>query len=215
LRLGTIYQTTVKPSSGHTVRISGDIKAIASKSGRKRTVRGVLAPILDEFAVTFSVKHGFDSATSINNVANQTHDRDRPLIALYVGDWDPSGLWMSERDLPERLMEYGANVDLQRIALTDDDVTFGDLPSFPADTKTKDPRHRWFVEKYGTECWELDALPPPDLRARVRDAILQYIDRAAWDHCKKVETAELENLKAFDWKGLFSDQSQNTDGVGP
>jgi hypothetical protein len=75
----------------------------------KGTVRGVLAPVLNEFAVTFSVKHGFDSATSINGIADATCDLDRPLIALYIGDWDPSGLCMSERDLPERLHRYGAN----------------------------------------------------------------------------------------------------------
>lgn len=52
----------------------------------KGTIRGVLAPVLDEFAVTFSVKHGFDSATSINNVAVETGGNERPLIVLYVGD---------------------------------------------------------------------------------------------------------------------------------
>src|ERR1700731_4637044 len=83
----------------------------------KGTVRGVLAPVLDEFAVTFSVKHGFDSATSVNGVACQTADNERPLIIFYVGDWDPSGLCMSERDLPQRLARYGAYVDLRRIAL--------------------------------------------------------------------------------------------------
>ena len=30
----------------------------------KGTVRGILAPVLEEFGVTFAVKHGFDSATS-------------------------------------------------------------------------------------------------------------------------------------------------------
>ena len=178
----------------------------------KGTVRGVLAPVLDELAVTFSVKHGFDSATSINGVANVTCDLDRPLIALYIGDWDPSGLCMSERDLPRRLAQYGASVDLRRIALTQDDVNYGDLPSFPADMKTKDPRHRWFVENYGRACWELDALPPPDLRQRVRTAIMDYIDVDAWDHCARVEAAERESLRRFKWDRVFSDQSQNTGG---
>jgi hypothetical protein len=54
----------------------------------KGTVRGVLAPVLDDFAVTVSVKHGFDSATSVNGVACQTADKERPLIVFYVGDWD-------------------------------------------------------------------------------------------------------------------------------
>jgi hypothetical protein len=176
----------------------------------KGTVRGVLAPVLDEFAVTFSVKHGFDSATSINNIAIETSDNARPLIVLYVGDWDPSGLCMSERDLPRRLSQYGASVDLQRIALTFHDVNYGDLPSFSADTKTKDPRYRWFVENYGSQCWELDALPPPVLRERVRQAILSHIDIETWEHCARIEAAERESLRSFKWNRAFSDWSENS-----
>jgi hypothetical protein len=177
----------------------------------KGTVRGVLAPVLKEFAVTFSVKHGFDSA-SVNAVAEQTAGNARPLVALYIGDWDPSGLCMSEMDLPKRLVQYGARVDLKRIALTFNDVHHGDLPSFAADTKSKDTRHQWFVKNYGDQCWELDALPPPVLRERVRDAILSYIDVQAWNHCARIETAERESLRSFQWKKVFSDQSQNTGG---
>ena len=34
------------------------------------------------------------------------------LIVLYVGDFDPSGMFMSEEDLPTRLAEYdGDHVD--------------------------------------------------------------------------------------------------------
>src|SRR5215472_13724990 len=110
----------------------------ASSFGAKREpLRGVLAPVLQEFAITFCVKHGFDSATSINDVATATAGEDRPLIAFYVGDWDPSGLCMSEIDLPRRLERYGAKVSLRRIALTEDDVTHGDLPSFLAESKRK------------------------------------------------------------------------------
>src|SRR5215470_8587754 len=64
----------------------------------KGTVRGVLAPVLDRYAVGFRVMHGFSSATSVYDVA--CGDDSRPLIVLYVGDYDPSGLYMSEKDLP-------------------------------------------------------------------------------------------------------------------
>jgi hypothetical protein len=43
----------------------------------KGTVRGILASVFDEFAVTFQVKHGFDSVTSIHMTAEDTEDRDR------------------------------------------------------------------------------------------------------------------------------------------
>ena len=67
----------------------------------KDTVRGVLAPVLDEYAVGFRVLHGFSGATTIHEVAGD--DDRRPLVALYVGDFDPSGMFMSEMDLPARI----------------------------------------------------------------------------------------------------------------
>jgi hypothetical protein len=55
----------------------------------KGTVRGVLQPVLDQYAVGFRVMHGFSSATAVYDVAQD--DDGRELIALYVGDLDPSG----------------------------------------------------------------------------------------------------------------------------
>jgi hypothetical protein len=73
--------------------------------------------VLDKYGVGFRVNHGFASATAVNDVAT-IYDDARPLTALYVGDWDPSGLHMSEVDLPERLAKYGGvHVQVKRIAL--------------------------------------------------------------------------------------------------
>jgi len=44
------------------------------------------------------VMHGFSSATTIYDVSQD--DDGRKLVAFYVGDFDPSGLYMSEEDLP-------------------------------------------------------------------------------------------------------------------
>jgi hypothetical protein len=112
----------------------------------KGTIRGVLQPTLDKFGVGFRVMHGFGSATEIYNVAQ---DGDgRPLVVLYVGDWDPSGLCMSEHDLPARLEKYdGEHVTLERVALVRSQLA--GLPSFPAADKKKDPRYNWFVTNFG------------------------------------------------------------------
>ena len=159
----------------------------------KGTVRGTLAPVLKEYGVTFRVMHGFTSATSIFNVASDSVSTDKPLTAFYVGDWDPSGLYMSEVDLPERMSRYGGEANIIRVALTSEDTT-GDLPGFDADSKRKDPRYRWFVSRYGIRCWELDALPPPELRERVADAIRDLIDFDAWGHAIEVERVEVESM---------------------
>jgi hypothetical protein len=158
----------------------------------KGTVRGVLAPVLDEYAVGFNVMHGFSSATSIYDAAQS--ENDRPLVVLYVGDWDPSGLCMSERDLPDRLARYGGDhITLKRIALTKDQLP--GLPSFPAIDKKDDKRFGWFVKNFGSRCWELDALDPNNLRARVEQEILALIEPVAWQRCSIVNAAEQESLR--------------------
>ena len=166
----------------------------------KGTIRGVLKPVLDKYAVGFRVMHGFTSATAVNDVAEDSDGRD--LIVLYVGDFDPSGLFMSECDLPQRLAQYGgAHVKLARIALRQEQA--GGLPSFSASDKRKDPRYRWFVERYGERCWEIDAMDPRDLRECTELAIRELIEPTAWARCEVVNAAELESLQTIltNWKG--------------
>ena len=160
----------------------------------KGTVRGVLQPILDKYAVGFRVMHGFSGATTIHDVAEDDDGRD--LIVLYVGDYDPSGLYMSEHDLPDRLDKYdGDHVTLKRIALTREQTD--GLPPFPASDKRKDPRHKWFVRHFGDRCWELDALDPNDLRTLVEEAIKSEIEPIAWARCDLVNRAEQESLQTI------------------
>jgi hypothetical protein len=160
----------------------------------KGTIRGVLRPVLDEFGVGFRPVHGFCSATRVHDVA--IDDDGRELIVLYVGDWDPSGLYMSEQDLPARLQRYdGDHVVLKRIALVRDQLA--GLPGFPASDKRKDTRYGWFTRHYGHQCWELDALDPNVLRDCVRDAIEAEIEPGAWERCKVVEEAEQDSLQTF------------------
>lgn len=166
----------------------------------KGTVRGTIAPVLDELGVTFRVMHGFASATAINTIADESIEDTRPFVALYVGDFDPSGMFMSEVDLPERMDRYGGQVTIERIALLPDDL--GGLPHFDVDSKRGDARYAWFRRRYGGRCWELDAMSPNLLRERVRESILDYIEQDAWDRAIEVEAAETESMHQFhaEWK---------------
>ncbi len=172
----------------------------------KGTVRGTLDPILTEYGLPFRVMHGYSSATTIYDVATQTQIIDKPLIVLYVGDWDPSGLNMSEKDIPERFDRYHSEATIKRMALTEYDVVHRSLPSFEAASKAKDTRHKWFVEHYGHQCWELDALPPNLLRKAVEEAIYDHLAPAAWEHAKRIEQAEVESIQDLvgEWKSSIS-----------
>jgi hypothetical protein len=56
----------------------------------KGTVRGVLAPVLNQYAVGFLPVGGFSSGTKAHDIAED--DDGRVLIVLYVGDFDPLGM---------------------------------------------------------------------------------------------------------------------------
>jgi hypothetical protein len=162
----------------------------------KGTVRGTLKPVLDRYEVPFRVMHGFGSATAMKDAADMIEGCDRDTIILYVGDWDPSGLWMSNEDIPERLTRYTDDMgdfEIERVALVEDDTP--GLPSFEAASKIKDPRYHWFVQNYGARCWELDAMNPNVLRARVEDAILGLLDRDIWDRYVAAEAAERASIE--------------------
>lgn len=55
----------------------------------KGTVRGTLAPVLEEYGVTFRVMHGYASATTVYQVTEERKRDTRPLVVFYVGDWGP------------------------------------------------------------------------------------------------------------------------------
>lgn len=180
----------------------------------KGTIRGMLAPVLHAYGVTFRVMHGYGSATAVQQVASETIVADRHLDVLYIGDWDPSGLHMSEEDLPRRLDRYGGDVTVTRLALTETDLS-GDLPSFSVDTKRGDPRYRWFRRRFpGGRCWELDALSPVVLRDRVEQAILDRLDMDAWQQAEITEAAEFESMSTIldAWPGISRQARKYSDG---
>ena len=156
----------------------------------KGTVRGTLSPVLNEYGVAFRVMHGFASATAVHEAAGES--RIRGFTVLYVGDRDPSGMHMSEIDLPRRLERYEANILIRRIALRRDDVD--DLPHFDLASKRGDARHDCYRRFYGNRCWELDAMNPVDPRERVAGEIEQFIDWPAWERAQKAEAAEIATI---------------------
>jgi hypothetical protein len=179
----------------------------------KGTIRGTLAPILNAYGVTFRVMHGYGSATAVHQAAQDSQRGEKLLTVFYVGDHDPSGLHMSEVDLPRRLREYGGVVDLIRVALTEKD-TRSSLPWFATETKRHDARFRWYLTRHGSRCWELDALSPVILRERIQQAIVDRLDQDAWNRAEAVEAAERDSLTTIlnTWPGISGQASKYLPG---
>ena len=116
--MGRSRSSTPAPSPAPIAATSGISSRIASRSGARRAPCAACSRRCSTTTPSASGSmHGFSSATVVHDIAED--DDGRPLIVLYVGDFDPSGMFMSEEDLPERLAKYdGDHVTLRRIALT-------------------------------------------------------------------------------------------------
>ena len=178
----------------------------------KSTVAGILRPVLKEYGVPFFAAHGFSSSTTVHEMARQIRRDRRRHVFLYVGDYDCSGMHMSEVDLPDRLERYGAGgFLLKRVALTREDIRGGDLKSFEA--KQRDPRFQWYARHYGEEAWELDAMDPTVLRDRVREEIKRFVDEEEWERHRLTEKAEKETIKMIAGRMLNLEMGDEDDDL--
>jgi hypothetical protein len=102
-------------------------------------------------------------------ILRRFNDSQQRTVILHFGDHDPSGIDMT-RDIVDRITMFiekdedngvpDANevFEVRRIALHMEQVKKLKLPPNPA--KMKDPRAYDYIERYGHQSWELDALEP-------------------------------------------------------
>ena len=158
----------------------------------KDTVIGSIQDLADELGITVRVGRGFNSETRAHEIAQILGDSDKPNIVFFLGDHDASGVDI-ERDLKKRVLTHGSgDFVLRRLAIHKQDIAIFDLP--PQRVKQSDPRAVAFLRKHGTECVELDALPPNELRLRIREEVEALLDMAAWNKAINVEKAEKESI---------------------
>ena len=73
----------------------------------------------------------------------------------------------------------------------------GSLRSFSAESKTRDPRYKWFKQNFGDQCWELDAMDPRQLRSVVETEINALIDRELWNHQEAHEERVKKSMESL------------------
>lgn len=154
----------------------------------KDALSGVLQPLASQYHVTLMVNRGYSSMSAMFESAgrfSEHHKQDCHL--LYLGDHDPSGEDMV-RDIGDRLAMFGVHVEVTKVALTFDQVEQYNPPPNP--TKMTDSRAAGYVERYGDECWEVDALPPDVLHELIQNTISEYID---FDKMQVVQDQEEED----------------------
>lgn len=169
----------------------------------KDALKGVVGQACYPIDVDFFSCRGYTSQSEMWGAAQRlirrSNDFERVVI-LHFGDHDPSGIDMS-RDIQDRMELFGVNnLEFKRMALNMDQVEQYNPPPNPA--KVTDSRYDGYVDEFGEECWELDALEPSVIKDLITSQVIQYRDEELFQMVKQEEEDRREFLKevARNWR---------------
>lgn len=157
-----------------------------------RSIASVLLRDCRELAVDLFPCGGFSSLSFVHASAQQHNNNEdsRPLMVLYVGDYDPAGVLIDqslERELREHL-RADIHLDFRRIAINEEQVAEYDLPTKPR----KDGDKRSMQVAYTVEA---EAMPAKHLRAILRNEIELLLPDNALQVAKVAEQSERSHIR--------------------
>ena len=170
--------------------------------------KDALINIVEQICEPLDVSHfscrGYVSQSEMWEAAQRLKQRarDKHIVLIHLGDHDPSGIDMS-RDIQARLEKFGVeSIEFHRIALNMDQIDEFNPPPNPA--KLTDSRVKGYIERYGRESWELDALDPQDMSNLIKSYVVRYRDDEQYRKVKAREDEEKELLDeiANNWNGI-------------
>lgn len=157
----------------------------------KDALSNVFLPICNFYDVPLIIGRGYASYTAICEAQTRILEMNKPTTILYFGDFDPSG-----EDIVRYIKTEMPNVDIQKIALTEQQIKDYKLLTMPA--KKTDNRSAKFISKYGDCCCvELDALDPKLLQQLIIDNLKQNLDENIIKQKQLEEKKELQALGEF------------------
>ena len=174
----------------------------------KEALANVVGRVADELDVPYFCCRGYVSQSEMWSAAQRFRDRQRhgkTVVVIHLGDHDPSGIDMS-RDIEERLMLFGVDEDMflfRRIALNMEQIDLYNPPPNPA--KLTDSRCGGYIEKYGYESWELDALEPRVIHDLITTNVTEFWDYEEVKRVRALVESEKEVMEsvANDWDKIY------------
>jgi hypothetical protein len=165
--------------------------------GEKNTVLPILKPVASEYTIPLTIGRGFCSLSPRNEIAERyrASGKDK-LILLLVSDHDPDGLEIGESFARSMRDDFDIdNVHAVRVALTWEQIQERNIPPNLI-AKPKSANRRKYVQKYGEQVYELEAIAASDLQQILRAAIEGVIDREAYGAEIAAEREDAKHLEA-------------------
>lgn len=163
----------------------------------KEALAGIFERVCRRLDVALFACRGYTSQSEMWRAAQRLKGYARagqtPII-FHFGDHDPSGIDMS-RDIDDRLKLFMGGMEINRLALNMDQVNEFQPPPSPA--KITDSRAASYIDLYGDESWELDALEPDKMVELVTTAIEGIREESEWTLACQKEEEQRAALRAI------------------
>lgn len=193
--LGTPSDILESAANGHELDQWEDQENYVEVWIEKDALVGVIERVCNQWRVPYFACRGYNSQSEQHKAGKRLGRKvaeGKTIHVLHLGDHDPSGIHMTQ-DNSERLSLFsGGEVELHRLALNLDQVKKHNPPPNPA--KETDARFSGYVKKFGSSCWELDALEPKLIREITEKNIKKLIDFEQWAETDKRCEAEKEHI---------------------
>jgi len=155
----------------------------------------VIKPVCDRFQAPLIVAGGFGSYTLAKDTAKEIARHNGKTYVYYFGDHGPSGLCIDdsfERRLRQLVhkMAPEAYFEFDRVGLRPEHIRQYGLSTHKVNPE--DRRAEKFIERYGNEAADLDALDPNVLRSWVEKAIRRHILQEDLDRAERKEAWDRE-----------------------
>ena len=149
----------------------------------KNTVDGILRTVVAKYGIPLTSGRGYCSLPPRHQIATRYRQSGmQRLILLIVSDHDPDGEEIAHSLARSMRDDFGiSQTHPIKVALTKEQTNQFDLPS-NLSAKVGSSNYRKFVERYGENVYELEALNPSDLQGLLGDAIDAVIDVDAFNY---------------------------------
>lgn len=164
----------------------------------KDALIGVVEGVCSKWDIDHFACKGYASQSELYNagvrIRERRADTGQNTVVVHLGDHDPSGMDMT-RDNCDRLSLFANGyVEVRRVALNMPQVEEYQPPPNP--TKMTDSRAEGYVQEFGEECWELDALSPEVIAELIEEQVRDTLDSDLW--AERVEQWKADRVKLMD-----------------
>ncbi len=161
----------------------------------KNTVASIVTQVTAKYCIPTTIMRGYCSLPPRHAMAQRFHRSGKSkFILLIVSDFDPDGEEIAHSLAKSLRDEFGVrHIEPVKVALTAAQVEMFKLAG-DAEAKHTSSNYRKFVQKYGKDVHELEALSPAQLQTLIAKGIDSVLDVEAFNAELDQEKADAESL---------------------